>query len=61
MRESKSKEQQYRTLSLFLFVSSSSRSKAQQYGGEHTLLNKKEIYSILNPLDNFVHVFFIQK
>ena len=61
MRGSKSKEQQYWTLSLFLFMSSSSRSKAQQYGGEHTSLNKKEIYSILNPLDNFVHVFFIQK
>ena len=30
-----------------------SKNKAQQYGGEHTLLNKKEIYSIPNSLANF--------
>ena len=30
-----------------------SKSKAQQYGGERTLLYKKEAYSILNSLVNF--------
>ena len=30
-----------------------SRSKVQQYGGERTLLNKKETQSILNSLVNF--------
>ena len=37
----------------WLFIMRGSRSKAQQYGGERTLLYKNEIQFILNSLVNF--------